>query len=46
MEELEGISDDIITNNLVIELSEGDTASNGSQLLPCIMVVNRVCTFM
>ena len=41
MEELECISDDVIINNLVIELSEDDTASNGSQSLPCIMVVNN-----
>ena len=40
-EGLEGISDDIITTELDIELTEGDTASKGSQSLPRIMAVNR-----
>ena len=40
-EELEGISDDVITTKLDIELTEGDTASQGSQSLPCTTAVNR-----
>ena len=40
-EELEGISDDVITTELDIELTERDTASKGSQLLPRITAVNR-----
>ena len=40
-EELEGISDDIFTTELDIELTEGDTASKGSQSLPRLTAVNR-----
>ena len=40
-EEHEGISDDVITTELDIELTEGDTASKGSQSLPRITAVNR-----
>ena len=40
-EELDGISDNAITTELDIELTEGDTASNGSQSLPHITAVNR-----
>ena len=36
----EGISDDVITSELDIEL-KGDTASKGSQSLPHIMAENR-----
>ncbi len=39
--ELESISNDIITTELDIELTEGDIASKGSQSSPCIMAVNR-----
>ena len=40
-EELEGISDDIISTELDIQLTEEDTASKGSQSLPHIMSLNR-----
>ena len=40
-EELEGISDDIITTELGIQLTEGDTASKGSHSLPHVIAVNR-----
>ena len=40
-EEHEGISVDVITTELDIELPEGDTASKGSQSLPHITAVNR-----
>ena len=40
-EEPEGISDDVITTKQGIELTEGDTASKGSQSLPRITAVNR-----
>ena len=40
-EELEGTSDDVITTELDIELTEGDTASKGSQSLPRIAAVNN-----
>ena len=40
-EEHEGISDNVITTELDIELTEGVTASKGSQSLPRIMAVNR-----
>ena len=40
-EELEGISDDAITTELDTELTEGDTASKGSQSWPRITAVNR-----
>ena len=38
---LEGISDNVIITELDIELTEGDTASKGSQSLPRLMAVNR-----
>ena len=40
-EELEGISGDVITTELYIELTEGDTVSKGSQSFPCITAVTR-----
>ena len=40
-EELEVISDDVIITEQDIELTEGDTASKGSQSLPRITAVNR-----
>ena len=40
-EKLKGISDDVIMTELDIELTEGDTASKGSQLLPRITAVIR-----
>ena len=40
-EELEGISDDVYTTELDMELTEGDTASKGSQSLPRTTAVNR-----
>ena len=39
-EELEGISDDVITTELDIELTQGDTVSKGSQSLPRITAVD------
>ena len=39
-EKLEAISDDVITTELDIELTEGDTASKGSQSLPHITAVD------
>ena len=40
-EELEGLSDDVITTEWDIELTERDAASNRSQPLPHIMAVKR-----
>ena len=40
-EELQGISDDVITTEQDIELTEEDIASKGSQLLGHITAVNR-----
>ena len=39
-EELEGVSKDVIITELDIELTEGDTASKGSQSLPRITAPN------